>query len=119
MSMDTNKEAQGIDREQIPETITFRTADRMTYGALGYDGNELMAFISGYDLEIKFNLRLINSLADAEACADALAQVFYDALMEQLLNEKADFVKPPGYKPATLSEKEGRTGVRQDNEHAG
>ena len=52
MSMDTNKEAQGIDREQIPETITFRTADRMTYGALGYDGNELMAFISGYDLEI-------------------------------------------------------------------
>ena len=43
MSMDTNKEAQGIDREQIPETITFRTADRMTYGALGYDGNELMA----------------------------------------------------------------------------
>ena len=32
MSMDTNKEAQGIDREQIPETITFRTADRMTYG---------------------------------------------------------------------------------------
>ena len=50
--MDTNKEAPGIDRERIPETITFRTADRMTYGALGYDGNELMAFISGYDLEI-------------------------------------------------------------------
>ena len=49
MSMDTNKEAPGIDRERIPETITFRTADRMTYGALGYDGNELMAFISGYD----------------------------------------------------------------------
>lgn len=86
MSMDTNKEAPGIDRERIPETITFRTADRMTYGALGYDGNELMAFISGYDLEIKFNLRLINSLADAEACADALAQVFYDALMEQLVH---------------------------------
>ena len=29
MSMDTNKEAPGIDRERIPETITFRTADRM------------------------------------------------------------------------------------------
>lgn len=25
---------------------------------------------------------------------DALAQVFYEALMEQLINEKADFVKP-------------------------
>ena len=26
--------------EEVPETITFRTADRMMYGALGYDGNE-------------------------------------------------------------------------------
>ncbi|KAB4219461.1 hypothetical protein GAP53_08325 [Bacteroides uniformis] len=89
-------------QNQIPETITFRTADRMTYGALGYDGNELMAVISGYDLEIKFNMRLINSLSDAEACADALAQVFYEALMEQLINEKKDFVKPPADKPPTL-----------------
>lgn len=81
--------------EQVPETITFRTADRMTYGALGYDGNEPMAVISGYDLEIKFNMRLINSLADAEACADALAQVFYEALMEQLIQEKSEFLKTP------------------------
>lgn len=83
-------------REQVPETVTFRTADRTTYGALGYDGNELMAVISGYDLEIKFNMRLINSLADAEACADALAQVFYDTLIEQLIQAKAGFIKPPG-----------------------
>ena len=88
--------------QQVPETITFRTADRMTYGALGYDGNELMAVISGYDLEIRFNMRLINSLADAEACADALAQVFYDTLIEQLINEKSDFVKPPVDNPPTL-----------------
>ena len=73
---------------QIPETITFRTADRMTYGAVNY-------VISGYDLEIKFNMRLINSLADAEACADALAQVFYEALMEQLIQEKSEFLKTP------------------------
>lgn len=90
------------EREQIPETITFRTADRMTYGALGYDGNELMAVISGYDLEIKFNMRLINSLGDAEACADALAQVFYEALMEQLINEKKDLIKHPESKIPTL-----------------
>ena len=88
--------------QQVPETITFRTADRMTYGALGYDGNELMAVISGYDLEIRFNMRLINSLADAEACADALAQGFYDTLIEQLINEKRDFVKPPVDNPPTL-----------------
>lgn len=88
--------------EQIPETITFRTADRMMYGALGYDGNELMAVISGYDLEIKFNMRLINSLSDAEACANALADVFYEALMEQLINEKREFAKPPEAQTPTL-----------------
>lgn len=87
--------------QQVPETITFRTADRMTYGALGYDGNELMAVISGYDLEIRFNMRLINSLADAEACADALAQVFYDTLIEQLINEKG-FRKTSVDNPPTL-----------------
>ena len=92
------KDAKDIQQGPIPETITFHTADRMTYGALGYDGNELMAFIS--------------------ACADALAQVFYEALMEQLINEKADFVKPHHWKPATLSEKEGNE-IRQDNGHAG
>ena len=42
----------------------------------------------------------------------------YEALMEQLINEKADFVKPHHWKPATLSEKEGNE-IRQDNGHAG
>ena len=78
--------------ERVPETITFRTADRMMYGALGYDGNELMAVISGYDLEIKFNMRLINSLAD----------VFYEALMDQLIRENKPFAKPPEAKIPTL-----------------
>ena len=50
--------------------------------------------------------------------SNALAQVFYEALMEQLINEKADFVKPHHWKPATLSEKEGNE-IRQDNGHAG
>lgn len=89
-------------QEQIPETITFRTEDRMRYGALGYDGNELMAVISGYDIEIKFNMRLINSLADAEACANALADVFYELLMEQLIENKREFVKLPEEKTPTL-----------------
>ena len=89
------KENNEITTEQVPETITFRTADRMTYGALGYDGNELMAVISGDDLEIKFNMRLIHSLSHADASADELAQVFYEALMEQLIQEKSEFLKTP------------------------
>lgn len=77
------------------ERVTFRVEDRMTYGVLNYDGNELMAAITGYDLNVVFNMRLINSLADAEACANALADVFYQTLMEQLIARKAEFIQPP------------------------
>lgn len=89
MSETKKDEPEKIDR------VTFRTEDRMTYGVLNYDGNELMAAITGYDLNVVFNMRLINSLADAEACADALADVFYQTLMEQLIARKADFIQPP------------------------
>ncbi|WP_165020901.1 hypothetical protein [Dysgonomonas sp. ZJ279] len=84
-------EENNIEQE---ETVSFKKSELMTYGVLGYDGNEMMCAITGYDLTIAFNMRLINSLADAESCADALADVFYQALMEQLIARNADFIKP-------------------------
>ena len=78
------------------ETITFYTEDRMKYGVVT-DDNELMACISGYDLNIAFNMRRINSLGDAETCANALADVFYKILMEQLIAQNpATFKKNNG-----------------------
>lgn len=79
---------------ELEETVLFKKSELMTYGVLGYDGNEMMCAITGYDLTIAFNMRLINSLADAESCADALADVFYQALMEQLIARNAVFIKP-------------------------
>ncbi|MFR9543542.1 MAG: hypothetical protein SNH27_16015 [Rikenellaceae bacterium] len=77
------------------KTVTFNVDERVRYGAMNYDNTELMAVISGYDLNIAFNLKTINSLADAEAAADALAQVFYELLMSQLIEQKNGIVKPP------------------------
>ena len=91
----SKSEAMEEKKDDKIERVTFRVEDRMTYGVLNYDGNELMAAITGYDLNVVFNMRLINSLADAEACADALADVFYQTLMEQLISRKADFIQPP------------------------
>ena len=82
-------------KEKLEETVSFQVGDRIIYGVLNYDGNEYMATISGYDLQISFNMRLINSLSDAEACANGIADVFYQALMNQLLEMKADFINPP------------------------
>ncbi|MFI3294284.1 MAG: hypothetical protein SNG27_05585 [Rikenellaceae bacterium] len=84
------------------KTVTFNVDQRMRYGAMNYDNTELMAVISGYDLNIAFNLKTINSLADAEAAADALAQVFYELLMSQLIEQKNDLIKPPKQNTSTL-----------------
>ena len=84
------------EQQKTEDTVVFKTDDRMTYGAMNYDGTELMAVISGYDLNIAFNMRTINSLPDAEAAANALADVFYEVLMEQLIEEKSYLVKPSG-----------------------
>ncbi|MFR9543658.1 MAG: hypothetical protein SNH27_16625 [Rikenellaceae bacterium] len=84
------------------KTVTFNVEERMRYGAMNYDNTELMAVISGYDLNIAFNLKTINSLADAEAAADALAQVFYELLMSQLIEQKNDLIKPPKQNTSTL-----------------
>lgn len=84
------------EQQKTEDTVVFKTDDRMTYEAMNYDGTELMAVISGYDLNIAFNMRTINSLADAEAAANALADVFYEVLMEQLIEEKSYLVKPSG-----------------------
>lgn len=86
---------EGNDDPEKVERVTFRVDDRTTYGVLNYDGNELMAAITGYDLNVVFNMRLINSLADVEACVNGLADVFYETLMEQLIARKADFIQPP------------------------
>lgn len=79
--------------EEEEKTVSFKSSEKMLYGVLNYDGNELMATISGYDLSISFNMRVINSLADAENCADALANVFYEALMEELIQKNPSIIK--------------------------
>lgn len=81
--------------DEQAKTVTFNQDERRIYGAVNYDGEEMMAVISGYDLDISFNMRLINSLADAEAAANALADVFYEALMEQLLAQKNTVAQQP------------------------
>ena len=40
------------EAEKNEEVVSFKQSDRMTYGAVNYDGTEMMAVISGYDLNI-------------------------------------------------------------------
>lgn len=93
-------------QDKSGEKICFDKSEQMMYGALNYDGNEVMCAITGYDLQVSFNMRVINSLADVESCADALADVFYRALMEQLIAAKVDFLKPAQAEKSILDKEE-------------
>ena len=82
------------------KTFVFKEEDLMKYGVVSPDGNEFMAMISGFDLNLAFNMRLINSLGDAESCANAMADVFYEALMEELIAQKPGLIQPTENNPA-------------------
>jgi hypothetical protein len=80
--------------EEGNQTVTFRTTDLITYGVIGYEGDELLATITGYGLSINFNMRLINSIADAEKMANGIADIFFKALMDQLIEINKDISQP-------------------------
>jgi hypothetical protein len=77
------------------ETVTFRSSDLVTYGVQGYEGDEFLATITGYGLSIRFNMRLINSIADAEKMANGIADIFFKELMDQLIEINREIVKQP------------------------
>ena len=96
-----------MEENKSDEIISFRKDEITTYGVLNYNDDDLMCTISGYGLTIAFNMRLINSLEDAENCADALADVFYQALMEQLIAQNPDILKP-GVNETAILRKENK-----------
>lgn len=78
------------NNESNPEDVDllFKSiSDRVTYAVETPDSTDLMALISGYALKTVFNLSRINTIEDAEAMENALADVFYQNLMAQLLEE--------------------------------
>lgn len=74
--------------QALDETVTFKKGDMTVYLVENYDGSDIMASISGYGLNVNFNLEVINSIEDAEAMANGLADIFYKTLMDQLIKEK-------------------------------
>jgi len=74
--------------EAMTFIYTFNENERKRFGVPNYGRNETMTEITRFDLNVSFNMRLIHSLADVEACADALAEVFHEVLLEQLIAMK-------------------------------
>lgn len=82
--------AVGQPLEAVHESIVeFKMlSDRTVYQVLSERNKEVMVEISGYDLQIKFNLEHINSVQDIEAATGGLTQLFREIITEQLLKHK-------------------------------
>lgn len=75
----------------MEEQITFNAfSDKNIYAVESDDGTGIVAEISGYDLQVKFDLSKINTLEDAENACETLSKVFFKALFQQLLEDRAN-----------------------------
>lgn len=79
---------------QIDEPIVkFRlNSDRIVREVINEEINQVLVHISGYDLQINFNMQFLKSVEDVEAACSGLAQLFRDMIMEKLLegNKQSD-----------------------------
>ncbi len=74
------------DNEPI-ETFR-RMTDLSVFPIVDKSTGKIMGIISGYGLQIKFNLEAITETADVEQCAEGLKKLFYGIIMDQILSEK-------------------------------
>lgn len=69
--------------------VEFRSiSDRSVYNVINEEINKTLVEISGYDLQINFNLEYINSIEDVEAAVEGLGSLFRQIIMDKLLEYK-------------------------------
>ncbi len=62
--------------------------DRSVFNIVNEEIDKTLVEISGYDLQINFNMEYINSIKDVEAAINGLGNLFRDIIMEKLLEHK-------------------------------
>jgi hypothetical protein len=60
-------------------------SDRSVMNVVNAESKEVLIEISGYDLQINFNMQYLKSLEDIDAACDGIAKLFRDTIMEKLL----------------------------------
>lgn len=84
------KEEPQLPRTEDEPRVVFRSiSDRDVLRIYREDTEQTLAEISGYDLAISFNLKFINSIQDVEAVLEGLSELFRDAIMKQMLEDKS------------------------------
>lgn len=75
---------------KVPEqTVTFKLlSDRSVMEVRSEVANVSVAEISGYDLQVKFNMQYINSVDDIENLLEGMKMLFRKMLLTQIMENK-------------------------------
>lgn len=69
--------------------VEFKSiSDRTIFKIINESINENLVEISGYDLQINFNMEYINSVEDVEAAVEGIGNLFRQIIMDKLLEHK-------------------------------
>lgn len=82
-----NNENQNLEFPQIDEAeVRFKLiSDRTVLNIINQDIQEPLVEISGYDLQINFNMQYLKSVEDIDAACKGLSDLFREVIMEKLL----------------------------------
>lgn len=62
--------------------------DRGAFTVKNPEIDQILVEISGYDLQVNFNMEYINSIEDVEAAVSGIGDLFRQLIMEKLLEYK-------------------------------
>nr|DAV48434.1 MAG TPA: hypothetical protein [Caudoviricetes sp.] len=80
-------ESEQLKLSTVPEAeVKFKIiSDRDVMNVINADSSEVLIEISGYDLQINFNMEYLKSVEDIDAACNGVAQLFRDTIMDKLL----------------------------------
>ena len=83
--MDENKQELILPQVEEAEVKFKLISDRTVRQIVNADTNEPMVEISGYDLQINFNMKYLKSVEEIDAACKGIAQLFKEVIVDKLL----------------------------------
>lgn len=80
-----NEKTTVVDEPKIEFNLI---TDKICLNVVNDDIDEALVEISGYDLQINFNLKYIKSIEDVELAVTGIGDMFRKTIMDQLLEDR-------------------------------
>ena len=77
-----------IQTKDEPKIEFLVISDRGLLAIKNPDINKNLVEISGYDLQVNFNMEYLNSIEDVESAVNGISDLFRELIMEKLLEYK-------------------------------